>query len=611
MTNQQAPSNDATADGSDLDSVSNTVANIAERSQRLVSDFLQKQSDPNHKPVHHDPMNVGQAFLDMTTKMMADPSKMMQAQMTLWQDYLNLWQHTATKMMGATAEPVAAPERGDKRFKDDAWSENHIFDYIKQSYLLTSRWMQETVSDVDGLDDKTSKKVDFFTRQFVEALSPTNFVMTNPEVLRATAESGGENLLKGLQNLLEDMEDGEGQLRISMTDEDAFEIGKNIAVTPGKVVFRNDLMELIQYTPTTEKVRKTPLMIVPPWINKFYIMDLQPKNSLIKWAVDQGNTVFVVSWVNPGAELGHKKFDDYMLEGPLAALDAIEQATGEKKVNAVGYCIGGTLLASTLAYIETKSKAKGGAKLKNRFASATFFTTMTDFTDPGELGVFMDEEQVSELERKMSERGYLEGREMSGTFSALRANDLIWSFVVSNYLLGKEPFPFDLLYWNGDNTRMPAAMHGFYLRKLYMENKLIEPCGISMDGVDIDLTKIDVPSYFISAREDHIAPWKSTYVATQTFTGPMKFVLAGSGHVAGVINPPAKNKYGYWLNDTYPVDPDAWLEGAESYEGSWWVDWDKYLGDHNTGGMVAPREPGSGKLPALCDAPGTYVTMKA
>ena len=584
--------------------VSETMVDIAERSQRLIKDFMERNGDmsrPNSVGME-DPMNVASAFMEMTSKMMTNPHKLVEANMNLWQDYMQLWQNTASRMMGQETEPVAEPEHDDRRFKGEGW-ESEVFDYIKQSYLLTSNWMQSAVSEVEGLDDKTQKKVNFFTKQYTDALSPTNFVMTNPEVLKTTVESGGENLVNGLRNLLEDMEKGNGNLRISMTDEDAFEVGKNVATSPGKVVFRNDLMELIQYTPTTPKVSKTPLLICPPWINKFYILDLREKNSMIRWAVEQGNTVFVISWVNPDRELAMKSFADYMHEGPLAAFDAIKEATGEDQVNAVGYCIGGTLMATALAYM--------AAKKQNKVKTATYFTTMVDFEEAGDLGVFIDEESLNTLEDKMNERGYLEGREMAGTFNMMKANDLIWSFVVNNYLMGKDPFPFDLLFWNSDSTRMPAAMHSFYLRNMYLENKLVQPGGIEIDGVKIDLTKIKVPTYIISTREDHIAPWEATYKATQIYAGPIRFVLSASGHIAGVVNPPAANKYCYWTNDEQAPDPVHWLDGAEQHEGSWWTDWDKWLKPHAGKLTVKAREPGDGKLKALCDAPGTYVAIKA
>ncbi len=428
--------------------------------------------------------------------------------------------------------------------------------------------------------------------------------MTNPEVFRETVKSHGQNLLKGLNNLLRDVEEGGGNLRVKMTDTTAFELGKNVATTPGKVVFQTDMMQLLQYTPSTDKVLKKPLLIVPPWINKFYILDLREKNSYIKWCVDQGHTVFVISWVNPDERHADKTFESYVQEGIIAALDAIEQQTGEKSVNAAGYCLGGTLLATTLAYLAGKRQA-------SRISAATFFTTMTDFTDPGELGVFIDEGQVSSLEKKMFERGYLEGSEMAGTFNMLRANDLIWSFVVNNYLLGKDPFPFDLLYWNSDSTRMPAKMHSFYLRKLYMENRLVEPGGITIDGVAIDLGKIKTPCYFISTIEDHIAPWKSTYAGARNFGGPVRFVLGGSGHIAGIVNPPAANKYGFWINPAakLPATPDDWLAGAQQNAGSWWTDWQAWLTAMDSE-QTEPRDPAKGKLKVLEDAPGTFVKIR-
>ncbi|HIJ63563.1 MAG TPA: class I poly(R)-hydroxyalkanoic acid synthase [Rhodospirillaceae bacterium] len=581
--------------------LSKAVSNIAERSQRIVTEFLARQAADGSIGSFKDPLNIGDAFLQMTTRMMTDPARLVEAQMNLWQDYMQLWQSTARRLMGEASAPVVQPEEGDRRFKDEMWQDNEVFDFIKQSYLLTARWIQGVVHDVDGLDDHTAKKVDFYTRQFIDAMAPSNFAMTNPEVLRATVETGGENLLKGLDHLLQDLERGKGKLAIRMTDLDAFKVGENIATTPGKVIYRNDLIELLQYTPTTEKVHKAPLMIIPPWINKYYILDLRPKNSFIRYAVEQGHTVFVISWVNPDEKLAKKSFEDYMVDGPLAALDVIEQACGERQVNAIGYCLGGTLLASTLAYMATKDD--------DRILSATYFTTMTDFAEAGELSVFIDEDQLSSLEEKMRERGYLDGSEMAGTFNMLRANDLIWSFVVNNYLLGKEPFPFDLLYWNSDSTRMPAAMHSFYLRKMYQENRLIEPGGIRLKGVPIDLRKIKVPSYIISAREDHIAPWKSTYAATRLYTGPVKFVLSASGHIAGIINPPEAKKYCYWTNPKNAKDPEVWFNGAKQHEGSWWPDWAEWTAKFG-GAQVAARLPGDGKVKTIEDAPGSYAKVR-
>jgi polyhydroxyalkanoate synthase len=579
--------------------LSKAMTNIAERSQRIVADFLSRQSaEPGSQSM--DPLNIGQAFMEMTTRMISDPARLMEANLSLWQDYMTLWQNTARRLMGEQTEPVAKPDSADRRFKDEMWEENEVFDFIKQSYLLSARWVQGLVNGVEGLDEHNAQKVDFYTRQFVDAMAPSNFVLTNPEVLRTTIESGGENLVKGLNNLLDDLERGKGQLSIKMTDYDAFKVGENIAVTPGKVVYQNDLMQLVQYTPTTETVLEKPLLIVPPWINKFYILDLRPKNSFIKWAVDQGHTVFVISWVNPDEHLANKNFVDYMKEGPLAALDAIEKATGQRQSNVIGYCLGGTLTVCTLAYM--------AAKGDDRIASTTLFTTMTDFKEPGELGIFIDEEQLASIEHKMSEHGYLDGRDMAMTFNMLRANDLIWSFVVNNYLLGKDPFPFDLLYWNSDSTRMPAAMHSFYLRRMYQENQLVTAGAIELDGVAIDLSKIKTPIYMLSTREDHIAPWKSTFALTQNTSGPVKFVLAASGHIAGVVNPPAANKYCFWTNTKKVKSPDAWLAGAKQEEGSWWPDWHAWA---SKGGKQIPaRQPGDGKLKPLEAAPGSYVKLR-
>ena len=504
--------------------------------------------------------------------------------------------------MGASAEPVVAPDPGDRRFKDAAWNEELVFDTVKQSYLLTARWLQGLVHDVEGLDPEARRKVDFYTRQYVSALSPSNFVLTNPVVLRKTSETGGENLVKGLEHLLEDLEQGQGRLKISMTDAKAFEVGKNVASTPGKVVFQNDLMQLIQYTPSTETVHQRPLLFVPPWINKFYVMDLQPKNSLIKWAVDQGHTLFVVSWVNPRKELAHKSFADYMLEGPVAALDAIGKATGEKEINLLGFCIGGILSVATLAYL--------AAKGDKRINSATFLATMVDLQDVGEVSVFIDEEQLASLERYVEEKGYLEAHHMAEMFNMMRENDLIWSFVVNNYLMGRDPIPFDLLYWNADSTRLPARMLADYLRKVYQENGLMKPGHLVLNKVPIDIGKIAVPSYFLCTKDDHIAPWRSSYPATQAFAGPVRFVLGGSGHIAGVINPPVNKKYGFWTNDETPADPDEWLAGASQQEGSWWSDWGQWLAGHG-GPQVPARKPGDGKLKVLEDAPGSYVKLRA
>jgi polyhydroxyalkanoate synthase len=588
----------------DPQEVAKTYAEVARRASHLISEHVQRQMKKGVS-TPSDELGIAQAFMDMMAKLLANPYKLAQAQMNMVWDYFSLWQHSMLRVMGMHAAPVAAPEKSDKRFKDEQWEEHFLFDFIKQSYLITARHIHDTVSSVEGMDEQTQKKVSFYTRQYIDALSPSNFAMTNPEVFRETVKSHGQNLVKGLNNLLRDVEDGGGHLRVKMTDTTAFELGRNVATTPGKVVFQTEMMQLLQYTPTTDTVYKRPMLIVPPWINKFYILDLREKNSYIKWCVDQGHTVFVISWVNPDERLAQKSFDDYVKDGVVAALDAIEKQTGEKQVNAAGYCLGGTLLATSLAYLTAKRQA-------NRIASATFFTTMTDFSEPGELGVFIDETQITSLERKMFERGYLEGSEMAGTFNMLRANDLIWSFVVNNYLMGKDPFPFDLLYWNSDSTRMPATMHSFYLRNMYMENRLVQPGSIEIDGTPIDLGKIKVPCYFISAIEDHIAPWKSTYLGALNFGGPVRFVLGGSGHIAGIVNPPAANKYGYWINPApkLPASADEWMEGAQQHPGSWWTDWQAWISTHDSE-QVEARDPAKGKLKALEDAPGSFVKIRA
>ena len=582
-----------------------SMASIAERSGRLVADWVERQS---HAPTGAgtataDPLNIGHAFLEMTARMMANPARVMQAQLGFWQDYLTLWQNTTRRMMGMDSiAPVIAADPKDKRFRDEAWQQSEIFDFIKQSYLLSARYVQDVVQHVDGLDPKTARKVDFYTRQFVDAMSPSNFLLTNPEVLRKTAETGGENLLRGLNNLLGDLERGRGKWTVKMTDMDAFRVGENIGVSPGRVVFQNALMQLIQYSPSTETVLKRPLLILPPWINKFYILDLRPKNSFVRYAVSQGHTVFMVSWVNPDEHLGDAGFEDYMKSGVLAALDAIEAATGERQVNAIGYCLGGTLLGATLAWMAKKHD--------DRIASATFFVSMLDFAEAGELGVFIDEEQLTALEGKMKEHGYLEGSDMSTTFNMLRANDLIWSFVVNNYLLGNEPFPFDLLYWNSDATRMPARMHTFYLRHMYQQNLLAEPDGITLEGEALDLGAVQVPAYFLSTREDHIAPWRSTYRGAKLLGGHNRFVLAASGHIAGVVNPPDGGKYNHWTNDTLPDTAQAWLESATEMSGSWWPDWNRWV-TAKAPAEVDARVPGDGKLQPMEEAPGSYVRVKA
>jgi polyhydroxyalkanoate synthase len=579
-----------------------TLKEILARSQELGQVYAERlQSDDGYQVI--DQRTVTSTFQELLQKAAADPAPIIKEQLALWSDLTLLWQNTARRILFNTpVEPVIEPSRQDKRFKSELWTENPWFDYLKQHYLLTSRFFQASVHNITGVDPHTRHKAQFYTRQFVNAFSPANFATTNPVVIDATLEKRGENLINGLRNLVADLQRGGGRLNLTMADPSAFKFGENIASSPGRVVFQNELMQLIQYSPSTPTVQRRPLLIVPPWINKFYILDLKPKNSLIKWCVDQGHTVFVISWVNPGPELAGKAFSDYLLEGPLAALGAIERATGEREVNVVGYCIGGTLVASTLAYM--------AATNDRRIASATLFTTLLDFTDVGDISVFIDEEQLELADKHMFRVGYLEGRHMAEAFNLMRENDLIWFFVVNNYLLGRDPAAFDILYWNSDATRMPATMQSYYLRNMYCRNMLKQPGGITLANVPIDLRRIDVPTYFLSTREDHIAPWRSTYAGTRLMSGPVRFVLGASGHVAGVINPPSAKKYGYWTKEALPADPEAWLEGAAYHEGSWWTDWAEWLDQHG-GGHVPARQPGSGSLAALEDAPGSYVAVRA
>jgi polyhydroxyalkanoate synthase len=596
---------EATNQVADVEEMGRVLHDVAERSAKVLGEFAHRNVASTLSAAVSDELGIAKAYMDLYAKMLANPMALAAFSTNMMIDYMQLWQSSWMKLFGQEVKPVAEPAKNDSRFRDEDWSSNFLFDYIKQSYLIAARHIQHAVASVDGLPEESQKKVAFFTRQYVDALAPSNFVLTNPQVLRETVASGGQNLLKGLANLLADIEKGEGQLRISMTDEDAFQLGRNVATTPGKVVFQTELMQLIQYQPTTAEVYRRPLVIVPPWINKYYILDLREKNSFIKWAVDQGHAVFVLSWVNPDARLAQMGFEDYMTQGPLAALDAIERATGERQVNFIGYCLGGTLLGATLGWLAAKD-GQGGAE---RVGCATFFVSLLDFSAPGELGVFIDEAQVENLEKKMNERGFLEGSEMASTFNLLRANDLVWSFVINNYLLGKDPFPFDLLYWNSDSTRMPARMHSYYLRNMYLKNLLAVPGGITLGGVSIDLSEIRVPAYFISTAEDHIAPWKTTYKGSRYLGSDVRFVLGGSGHIAGIVNPPVANKYCYWINESNPATPEEWFKSATQRPGSWWQDWQAWIDAQNRGEKTQSRKPGDG-LQALEDAPGSYAMLR-
>jgi len=516
--------------------------------------------------------------------------------------YLDLWGSAMRRMAGEEPLPAISPSPRDKRFADPEWKSNQFFDFVLQAYLLTTQWAQELVRNAQGIDPHTRKKAEFYINQIANALAPSNFVFTNPEVLRQTLSQNGDNLARGMKMLAEDIEAGHGVLRIRQSDPANLEVGVNIATTPGKVIYQNELMQLIQYEPTTASVLRTPLLIVPPWINKFYILDLRPEKSFVKWCVDQGVTVFVISWVNPDKTLAAKTWGDYMKEGPLAAMDIIEKATGEMKVHTMGYCVGGTLLATTLAWLAEHRR--------QRVTSATFLAAQVDFAHAGDLLVFVDEGQISALERDMRESGVLEGSKMAMAFNMLRSNELIWSYVVNNYLKGQPPAAFDLLHWNSDATRMPAANHSYYLRSCYLENRLSTGTMV-LDNTLLDLSKVKVPIYNLATREDHIAPAESVLYGSQFFGGPVKFVLSGSGHIAGVVNPPSSAKYQYWTNDVIrDVSLFDWIRGAQEHKGSWWPDWREWIG-HIDAEQVPARGVGSEALPPIEDAPGSYVRVRA
>jgi polyhydroxyalkanoate synthase len=545
---------------------------------------------------------VVKTFTSVAEYWLSDSSRSSELQTKLAKDYLDLWGSAARRMAGQDAPPAIAPSPRDKRFADPEWKSNQFFDFVMQLYLLTAKWGQELVHDADGLDPQTRRKAEFYVQQVTNALSPSNFVLTNPEVLRETVASSGENLARGLTMLAEDIAAGKGMLKIRQSNPDNLVVGVNMATTPGKVIYQNEMMQLIQYSPTTENVLRTPLLIIPPWINKFYILDLKPEKSYIKWCVDQGITVFVISWVNPDKRLGAKSWEDYMKEGPLTAMDVIERVTGEMKVHTAGYCVGGTMLATTLAWLAEKRR--------QRVTSATFFAAQVDFTHAGDLLVFVDEEQIRSLEQDMKASGVLEGSKMAMAFNMLRSNDLIWSYVVSNYLKGQQPSAFDLLHWNSDATRMTASNHSYYLRNCYLENRLSTGTMV-LDNTLLDLSKVKVPVYNLATREDHIAPAESVLYGSQFFGGPVKYVLSGSGHIAGVVNPPASNKYQYWTNDNIKdVNVAQWMKDAVEHKGSWWPDWREWLGGLDPEEVPA-RSVGSEALPPIEDAPGSYVRVRA
>jgi polyhydroxyalkanoate synthase subunit PhaC len=588
----------------DIEVLSRNIARMVEEGGKALAAYLKprEQGRVVTDGGAEDVADVVRTLGHVLEYWLADPQRVIEVQTRLGTAFLDLWAATVKRMAGEQAADIITPDPRDKRFADPEWSSNQYFDFLKQTYLLTVKWANELVKNTHGLDPLTQHKAEFYVRQISNAIAPSNFILTNPELLRETLSSNAENLVRGMRNLAEDIAAGGGDLRIRQSDASKFEVGRNLAVTPGKVIFQNDLMQLIQYTPSTETVLKRPLLIVPPWINKFYILDLNPEKSFIKWCVEQGVTVFCISWVNPDARLARKSFTDYMRDGPLAALDVIETATGQKQVNTIGYCVGGTLLAVTLAYMAEKHD--------HRIASATFFAAQVDFAYSGDLKVFAaDEQQIEQVEREMAERGYLEGRKMANAFNLMRSNDLIWPYVINNYLKGKSPFPFDLLYWNSDATRLPAANHSFYLRNCYFENKLTKG-EMEVAGIRLNLRRVTVPVYNLATREDHIAPAKSVYVGSSFFGGPVKYVLAGSGHIAGVINPPKSGKYQFWTGSKPKgSNVEAWIDKAKEHPGSWWPDWIEWIRSQDET-MVEARTPGGGKFKPIEDAPGSYVKVR-
>jgi polyhydroxyalkanoate synthase len=596
----RAPSDPAKTGSADVEAFAHNVARMMEEGGKALAAYLKPREEGQVEDQYSEVTDVVKTLGQVADYWMRDPQRALEVQSSLGKAYLDLWANAVKRMAGEEVQPVAEPDPRDKRFADPEWSTNQFFDFLKQGYLLTVKWANRLVQDAEGLDPHTQQKADFYVRQIANAVAPSNFVLTNPELLRETLSSNAENLVRGMHMLAEDIEAGHGNLKIRQSDATRFEVGRNLALTPGKVIFENPLMQLIQYEPTTETVLKKPLLIVPPWINKFYILDLTPEKSFIKWAVAQGLTVFVISWVNPDSHLAQKSFEDYMRDGPLAALDVIERVTGERQVHTIGYCVGGTLLATTLAFMASQRD--------DRIASATFFAAQVDFTHAGDLLVFVDEEQIAAREQEMDKRGYLEGKKMANAFNLLRSNDLIWPYVINNYLKGKEPAPFDLLYWNSDATRMPAANHSFYLRNCYLENRLSKG-DMVVGGKKLDLKKVKIPIYNLATREDHIAPAKSVLLGSKFFGGPVRFVLAGSGHIAGVVNPPDKMKYQYWTGPKpSSANLDSWLAKAKEHAGSWWPDWFEWL-EKLDPEKVPARTPGGGILPPIEDAPGSYVKV--
>ena len=586
----------------DFEALSRNMARFIEEAGKATAAYLKPTEERRANTGLADEVgDIVKTLGQVAEDVLRDPQKAIEAQGRLATDFLSLWIGTLKRLQGDEAQPVAVPDPKDNRFRDPEWSENLFFDFIKQAYLLTSRWAESLVDEAEHIDENTRLKAHFYLRQLSSALSPSNFVPTNPELIRETLKENGANLVRGMQMLVEDIEAGHGEIKIRQTDPSKFEVGVNIADTPGKVVFRNELIELMQYEPATETVLKRPLLIVPPWINKFYILDLNRDKSFIRWAVAQGLTVFCISWINPDERHAGKGFAEYMREGVFAALVAVREATRERKVTTIGYCVGGTLLATALAYM--------AANGDDRVESATFFTTQVDFTLAGDLKIFFDQAQLKSVEETMRTRGYLDGSHMANAFNMLRPNDLIWPYVQKVYMKGQAPMPFDLLYWNSDATRMPAANHSFYLRNCYVENNLAKG-EMEIDGFKLDLGDVTIPIFNLAAREDHIAPARSVFLGSRLFGGEVEFVVAGSGHIAGVINPPAKPKYQYWTNGPPEGELEDWIAKATEHAGSWWPYWFEWL-ERQAPARVKARKPGAGKLKALGDAPGSYVLVKS
>ncbi|TIN19283.1 MAG: class I poly(R)-hydroxyalkanoic acid synthase [Mesorhizobium sp.] len=578
------------------------MARMIEQAGKAASAWAEPREKGDVRDHVAEPVvDMVKTFSKLSEYWLSDPQRALEAQTRLFSGYMTVWANAIQRTSNAAenTEDAVKPELGDKRFLDPEWGRNAFFDFLKQAYLVTSRWAADLVEHAEGLDEHTRHKAGFYVKQVSNAISPSNFILTNPELFRETIASNGENLVRGMKMLAEDIAAGKGDLKLRQADYSPFEIGRNIATTPGKVVGRSDVAEIIQYDPATETVLKRPLLICPPWINKFYILDLNPQKSFIRWAIEQGHTVFVISWINPDERHGAKGWEAYIREGLQYGLDTVEKATGERDVNAIGYCVGGTLLAAALALMAREGD--------DRIKSATFFTTQVDFTHAGDLKVFVDEEQVAAVEKSMSEKGYLDGTKMATAFNMLRSGDLIWPYVVNNYMRGKDPLPFDLLYWNADSTRMAAANHSFYLRNCYLENNLSQGT-MELAGHTVSLGDITIPVYNLASKEDHIAPALSVFLGSKYFGGKVEYVMAGSGHIAGVVNPPASNKYQYWTGDTPTGDFGQWVAKATDHPGSWWPHWQSWIeAKDNT--RVPARKPGK-HMKTLGDAPGTYVKVR-